>query len=152
MTIEKAKDGIEGVLGSFTLKTIDVGTDLDNDPVRSCVIVPLAGGSHKPRRPHSGTAAGDALNELEQLVINHTGERSRGHARAPDGVRIVSKSAWRDACHRKQLSDGTTKNERHAFNRAIRALYSESLVATHGEDGPWLISPAGRDSKQAKLK
>jgi hypothetical protein len=46
--VTKSKDGMDGQAHPFKLQTIEVGTDEDDDPVTSCVVIPAGDGiSHR---------------------------------------------------------------------------------------------------------
>jgi KaiC/GvpD/RAD55 family RecA-like ATPase len=138
--VEKSKDGPEGPLFAFTLKTVVLGTDVDGDDVTSCVIEPIATTISKtPWRPSEGSGAAKALTELEHLVIDGRFESIVHHQRVPEQAKAVLKTAWRDACHAKGLSDTSTPEaERKAFNRAVQTLEKCGLVACYGEHA-WLV-------------
>lgn len=90
------------------------------------------------RRPGPATAAGKALAELEELAIDQAGSVPSAHPRAPRGVRVISKSQWKESCARLHLSNGKEKNEQDTFNRAVRTLSEAILIETYGDD-VWLI-------------
>jgi hypothetical protein len=146
--LEKSKDGPEGPLFSFTLKTIVLGSDADGDEVTTCIVDQAEGANRSlRRRPHPGTGAAKALNELEHLLIETKPDPMKGHHRIPDGVLTVSKSAWRDACRQKGLSDtGEPDAERKAFQRALLALEKAGQTASYNEYA-WII---GGTSDQRK--
>jgi hypothetical protein len=136
--VEKCKDGEEGELGSFTLERVSFASDVDPS-FSSCVISASIGYVRRKRRPGAATAAGKALEELEELAIEQSGTVPPVHPRAPTGVRVISKTLWKERCARQHLSNGKEKNELDTFNRAVRSLSEAHLIGTHG-DGVWLIN------------
>jgi hypothetical protein len=137
--LEKAKDGEEGQLGSFTLERVVLGHDDDGDEIASCVVRPCDGesmGRQKLIKP--GSVPGKALNELHQLALADQGAFAKGHERAPDGVRLIPLETWRETCRRKRLSTGEPATENRAFLRAVKTLTD---LARIGEfDGfVWLL-------------
>jgi hypothetical protein len=122
--VRKAKDGPEGPIGAFTLEAVVVGVDAAGADVASCNIRPCEGvGRGGPRRLKPGSAADKAVKELHELVNAERGEIAKGHARAPDGARLIPLALWRDACRRKRLSTGESADvENRAFLRAVSML------------------------------
>ena len=132
--LEKAKDGEEGELGSFTLERVVLGKDEDGDDITSCVVrLEDQTPEPAPKRPRPGTAAGRALNELEHLLIDGRSNVSRGHHRVPDGAQIVKRAAWQEECAAKQLSTGEEDSERRVFQRAVERLEAMGCIGTYGE-------------------
>lgn len=123
--VRKAKDGIEGPIGAFTLEVVVVGTDdATGADITSCNIRACEGeGKGRPRRLKPGSAADKAAKELHELVSAERGEIAKGHERAPDGVRLIPLELWRENCRRKRLSTGETSDvENRAFLRAVSVL------------------------------
>lgn len=141
VTIEKAKDGPEVPLFSFTLKTVVLGVDEDGDEVTSCVVENVETlAQKKANAPAAGTAAAKALTELEHLLIDGRFEVFLGHGRIPVGVRGVKKADWRNVCRKKGLSDtGEADAEKKAFSRAVLNLEKFGLIGTYG-DHVWIIN------------
>lgn len=137
--IEKSKDGPEGPLFDFTLKTLSLGIDGDGDEITSCVIEPCSSTCTKQRlRPAEGSPAAKALTELEHLVIDGK-STVIAHERVPATAQTVSRSAWRDACRAKGLTDeGGKEAERKAFTRAVQTLEKRSITASYGEH-VWIV-------------
>jgi hypothetical protein len=133
VTVEKCKDGEEGELGSFTLEQVLLATEGDPS-LSSCVISASTSDGHvrRKRPPGTATAAGKALAELEELAIEQAGKVPSLHPRAPTGVRVISKTLWKERCARQHLSNGKEKNEQNTFNRAVRYLSEANLIGTHG--------------------
>ena len=70
MIVRKHRDGETGPVASFRLEKVDVAHDASDSPITSCVVVPAQNGAPAAlRRPHHGTAAGKALNELDHLIL-----------------------------------------------------------------------------------
>jgi hypothetical protein len=136
----KSRDGKEGPIGAFTLETVDLGSDMDGEPLTSCTLKAVAAVSsaREPQRPPSTTAAGKALVELEHLLIEEQATPSHGHPRIPDGTMLVKRSAWQAACIAKRLSNGKPDNEERVFRRADSHLSGRGLIGTFG-DVVWLI-------------
>lgn len=144
--LEKSKDGMDGPLQTFTLKTVPLGVDDEGDEITSCVIDSGDGASGRSRRmrPASASQAGKALSELEHLIIGGRFETISVHDRIPYGAKVVNKDEWRQACLAKRLSDtGTASAEEKAFNRAVRTLESASWISSRA-DKVWIITDIAR--------
>lgn len=140
--IEKSKDGMDGPLQTFTLKTVPLGFDDDGDEITSCVIDSGDGTPSKSKRmrPASASQAGKALSELEHLIIGGRFETTTAHDRIPYGAKVVNKDDWRKACFAKRLSDtGSAGAEEKAFNRAVRTLESGSWISSRS-DKVWIMT------------
>ena len=145
--VRKAKDGPEGPIGAFTLETVVVGTDAIGADVVSCNIRPCESkGRGGPRRLKPGSAADKAAKELHELVNAERGEIAKGHARAPDGVRLIPLDLWRENCRRKRLSTGETRDvENRAFLRAVSALTDAGHIGEF--DGTiWMLAGQRRST------
>jgi hypothetical protein len=135
VTLEKVKDGVEGALGTFTLKRVDLGTDDDGDTITSCVVEHgehVSGSYAKARKmPKPDSPADLCLQEINELINAGRGERI-SHARIPDGVLCVDLEQWRSACYLKNICKSDTQGaRRQAFFRAFGSLRELGLVASH---------------------
>lgn len=140
--LEKSKDGVDGPLQTFTLKTVPLGVDDEGDEITSCIIDSGDGAAVRSKRirPASASQAGKALSELEHLIIAGRYETIAVHDRIPYGAKVVSKDEWRQACLAKRLSDtGSASAEEKAFNRAVRALETASWISSRA-DNVWIIT------------
>ncbi len=140
VTLEKSKDGVEGLIESFTLSRVSLGVDDDGDEITSCSILPTDAVEAAPSsRPTLPPAAQSALAELHELLIAERGDKAKGHARIPDGVTVIKLSDWRAACRDRSLStSGEAEAEKKAFGRAVDALEKASFIARFG-DFVWLL-------------
>lgn len=67
----KVKDGEDGKQVPFKLHVIDLGTDIDGDPITSCAVGPDSGAIFKPKEP-AGTNQKSALKAIKGLLANST--------------------------------------------------------------------------------
>lgn len=132
LIVRKHRDGEEGPVASFTLERVELGRDPLGASITSCVVIPT--GDPTPatrRRPHDGTANGKALSELEHIIIAGNFQKSRGHARIPDGAKLVNVDDWRAACRTRRLGEGSEESESKAFRRAKQALSSDGFIGEY---------------------
>jgi hypothetical protein len=150
--LEKAKDGVEGPIGSFTLEVVSVGTDEETgDDITSCNIRPCeAEAKGGPKRLAVGSQADKAIKELHELVLAEAGEIAKGGGRAPPGVRLIPLDLWRESCRRKRLSSGDKPDaENRAFLRAVDTLTDANHIGEY--DGVvWLLAGQGRSTGRPK--
>jgi hypothetical protein len=121
--VEKNKDGQDGDEFPFELRWLDLGIDDEGDPISTCVveIADDADRRAKRKRPRDHTAAGKALQQLEELIIEKECERVIGYRGIPDHADVVNLEVWRQRCRRKGLSPGSTpENEDENENRTFR--------------------------------
>jgi hypothetical protein len=148
--LEKVKDGVEGPLGTFTLKRVELGTDGDGDPITSCIVeygnAGIAANLRKMPKPNS--PADLCLEEINQLIIAGHGQRV-DHERVPIGAMCVDLEQWRAACYLKNIckKPDSADARRQAFFRAFQLLREMGLIASHAEF-VWQIGVTGRESAQ----
>ena len=133
VTLEKVKDGVEGPIGTFTLKRVELGTDGDGDPITSCVVeygdTGVAAKLRKMPKPNS--PADLCLEEINQLIIAGHGQHV-DHERVPPGAVCVDLEQWRAACYLKNICKSDSQDaRRQAFFRAFGLLREMNLVASH---------------------
>lgn len=93
--VDKNKDGEDGARFRFTLRSVQIGSDEDGDPITSCVVANVEGeGSDQPAPERPGVSNNEAnivrAIERAELFSTHEHPSSRG---IPAGARIV---LWRD--------------------------------------------------------
>ena len=150
INVRKAKDGVEGPAGAFTLQSVELGIGADGEPITSCVVKPSSNVSaRKRRRPKVGTVSETALTELEHLAIDGKGKPSKGHARIPDGVELINVDVWRAACRKKRLSEGDEQSERRAFRRTKTDLSALGWIGSF-DGSVWLIPDKSLGGQNAR--
>jgi hypothetical protein len=112
--VEWMKDGPEGFEAHSRLEVVEVGTDEDDEPITSCVIVPSDAGD-KPL-PRLSAGQGLALQQLENALIDIG--KPRSGMEFPAGIPIVSLTEWRDRCRSAGLLEGD--NEKTIQKRWLR--------------------------------
>jgi hypothetical protein len=147
IAVEKNKDGPDGAKIGFKLRPVDLGLDDEGDPINTCVVeiedAGSAGSKPKKRRPKANTAAGKALEQLEELIIDGRYETVVVEAGIPDRAQVVKLEVWRNACHRKGLSPGSEtekrdENEKRAFRRVVRELDASNWIGITN-DKVWIV-------------
>jgi hypothetical protein len=135
--VKNMRDGENGTPTHSSLVPIEVGRDVNGEPIVSCVIMPADGEDFpkKKTRPLSA-AQGRALQLLAKAIeiaglpappetANHIPPRSR----------CVTEDLWRDYCYQGAISAGDQDAKRMAFKRAAEALVAADRV---GKWDPWV--------------
>lgn len=126
----KARDGEDGmVVGAFRLVSVEVGTDPDGAPVRSCAVEPLADAAglfdREPLKP--GSDAARVLDVLKELVA--------AEGEIPERVENCKFSAvpverWRETAMSRLVAEGKTQDAaKRAFSRARTFLGTNDYAA-----------------------
>ena len=131
--LNKAKDGKEGVMHSFRLEVIEVGTDEDGEPVTSCVVVPTEDAVQTVRRalpPKSGNQRiiWDALGEIFRISSTF------GEFGAPPGRPCIRLTEAIEAVRGKLPVEPKRQTER--TQSAITGLVGRGLLE-HQEGWIW---------------
>ncbi len=139
--VSKSKDGADGVVHPFQLKTVDLGVDTYGDPITSCVVVTEKSGVNSKHTVLSrgGKLALEALKtvvkqdgkEPNQIVKNHYGKN--GDFVLPLWPeKVVTEEVWRQACYQAGIAeaDAEQDSKRRAFTRARGHLIDAAVVGT----------------------
>jgi hypothetical protein len=157
ITVEKNKDGPDGDQIGFRLRPMNLGTDDEGDPRSTCVVDVLDTGSAKGmrKRPKPGSAAGKALQQLEELIINKECEQVFGYSGIPDHANVVKLEVWRKRCRRKGLSPGSQAGQREAnesrvFLRVMKSLEASGWIGIT-DDRVWIVRE-GRSARTEQFR
>lgn len=123
--VEKSKDGQDGAVHGFHLKTIAVGTDADGDELTSAVIVPEELPSPHIVRPLPQSCK-DALAAFHEAANKH------GVIGAGGEFVGVPLEAWRVGFYRKSAAENADA-KRKAFNRARGELVERGIIAVDND-------------------
>lgn len=139
VTLELMKDGIEGEMMRGRLGSVEVGLDVNDKPITSCVIehldAPPAGERRNQRKLSPGQQR--ALTLLYDAV-NTAGEVPPSSGHIPSGKACVKEELWRDYCYQGGISGGDTHDaQRKAFKRAAETLVAAGRVGCW-EDWVWI--------------
>jgi KaiC/GvpD/RAD55 family RecA-like ATPase len=136
-TLEASKDDADGNMEGFELEVIETDFDVDDDPIRSCVVVQVdveAGNSNKRLTGDKATAM-EALQDVMcrddvQIINNRSGIRPN--------TRCGSVEAWRKEFYSRAAGKPTQEAKQKAFSRASTSLKDLSLVA-YRDDLVWIL-------------
>jgi len=147
LAIAKARDGIEGPVGPFTLQWVALDTDEDGAPFGTCVVEPVLGGQMTAK------VAGKAKNSRAVRVFREAFTEAllkRGVERAVMGdgpwVRAVPIDDVRAEFRRRYATgeaepDERSEAARKAFSRALDAVAAEFTTEIDPQGGAeWIWS------------
>ncbi len=134
-TLERCKDGPEGVTIVSRLAAVEIGTDDDDDPITSCVVEPAEDGPRAaaaPKGPKLPDRVRLGLSVLVDCALSF-GEPLPAAYGIPGNPRAVRAAAWRDELFRRGVLDRDAKNPREDFARVKRALMARQLAGERDE-------------------
>src|SRR5215207_7081743 len=139
--LEWMKDGPQGEVIVSRLEPIQVGIDDDGDPITSCVLTPIEGGSapkasSRPLAPRTRRA----LEALTESLLDH-GRIPPSFLGLPGSISsAVEAERWREELFRRGVLDDQAKNPRKPFFDIKDQLADRRLIAER--DGwVWLVPP-----------
>jgi hypothetical protein len=139
-TVVKANDSEEGEGVAFTLDSVTIGEDAEENATTAPVVVPAEGGPRRqaPKSERTPKAAQIAMRALAEALDEQGKPVASNHI--PSGVKTVPVAIWRQQAYRRGIS--TSDEERakqQAFKRASEYLIGAGRVAAW--DGQiWLAS------------
>jgi hypothetical protein len=131
VTVEWMKDGPEGDTITSRLESVEVGTDIDGDPITSCVVV--------AQEPSPLVATGRKLSDRHKLALDALAEAVLAHGTPADpamqlgSVRVAPIAAWRDEMFSRGILDRGAPNPRTDFRRIKEGLHARGLIGVTGE-------------------
>ena len=138
VTLEWMKDGPEGDSLASKLEVVEVGTDIDGDPITSCVVVPVDGSAIR-------NAPARKLSDRQKLALDTLTNCAIDYGKPPPptfglrtGLLAVSLDAWRDELYAKGVLDHEAKSPREDFRRVKNSLQARNLIGVRNE----LVWPA----------
>jgi hypothetical protein len=125
-TVELMKDGPEGDVIGFKLKTVEVGLDADDEPITSCVVVEADATATRSasRLNNRQRRALDVLNDLAVDV----GKPAPDEKHYPPGATVAPVEAWRENLFKAGVLDHDAKNPRADFKRLRESLQTRGVV------------------------
>ena len=133
VTVELAKDFAEGTEVASRLDRVELGTDADDDPITSLVVLPVEG-------PIQRRAVTRKLSDRQRLALGALDEcAASGGTPAPASLElpartvVVQLNSWREELYRKGVLDREAKSPREEFKRVRQQLQARSLIGVNGE-------------------
>jgi AAA domain len=129
-----SNDGEEGVITSFGLESVPLGTDADGKVTTAPVVVPSDVVTFDGSNLKGQSAK--ALESLERSIEEHGECPPDGSPGFPDGVMPVNREQWRERFYadtRARDANVTDDTLRKRFNRAIMDLTTAKQLETVGE-------------------
>jgi hypothetical protein len=136
--VEHAKDGEAGATVVSRLERVELGEDVEGDPISSCVIVPVEGAAGKKRKkPKLGAKAAAALKALNDCIA-HMGKPAPASNHIPRGVKGVTLAEWRLFLFKHNLinRDGSYREE---FRRLHVTLKNAEAIGIW-DDFVWAVT------------
>jgi AAA domain/Bifunctional DNA primase/polymerase, N-terminal len=124
-TIEHMKDGPSGAVLANKLESISLGTDIDGDPITSCIITPTSTEAVPPKLPKGADLALEVLRKLLASSIDSI--RAPEAANLPADIRLVRQATWREYFYKATPQDNQTAKQK-AFVRAHETLLKNKLI------------------------
>jgi len=123
-TVEHMKDGPSGTVIASKLEVVELGTDMDGDPLTSCVVVPT-----------EVDAAGKKLTKVQRFafgllkkLITTEGVSPPAEANLPVGFKVCQSDTWRKRFYEEYPADVTPSAKRKALLRATLDLEEMKLI------------------------
>jgi hypothetical protein len=139
-TVVKANDSEEGQRIAFNLESILIGTDAEGNQTTAPVVVPTEATAARTQRsdrslPQSAQIALRALAE----ALDEQGERAPASNHIPNGVKVITREAWRQHAYRIGISGSEEERaKQQAFKRAAEYLFGAGRVGVWG-NSVWLV-------------
>jgi hypothetical protein len=122
-TIEHMKDGPAGAVIASKLESVNLGTDIDGDPITSCIIVPSELGAAGAKLTKVQRFAFDLLKK----VINSEGVTPPKEANLPADFKIARSETWRERFYETYPAD-KQDTKKKALLRATLDLEQDKLI------------------------
>jgi hypothetical protein len=136
-----SNDGEEGVITSFILESVTVGTDDDGNVTTAPVVVQA--GTTVEDGSNLKNHTSKALQALEQAIEEHGQRVPDKSSGFPDGTVAIPPDTWRDRyyadCRAREpnVADDTLSKR---YRRAVRELIEKEQVGRTGEWN-WIVQP-----------
>ncbi len=133
-TVERMKDGEEGMRIVSELEVVDLGDDTDGEVIRSCVVKAVKDhGPHAPNKEvlQKGTAI--ALKALKAVALPLKDVATDTGSLPAEATHAVLETDWREKFYEMAVSSSAKARARQqAFLRAKNTLQSKSLIEING--------------------
>jgi hypothetical protein len=144
VTVQRMKDGPEGDSVVSRLETVEVGNDIDGDPITSCVVVPVDSALLKPTAKRLSPTQVLARRSLAELLCDDVATHTIS---LPSGtVRAVRLEDWRARCERDGFgADAIPDSRRRMFQRVREKLQVSCVIGVR--DGLVWLERVGETQK-----
>jgi hypothetical protein len=139
--VTKQRDISDEGSGAFSLRVVEIGRDLEDDPVTSCVVIPSLEQPSKRGAARKLSAPERRALDLLQDAISRSGEVPPASSYIPSGQLCVTEASWRESCYRGGIATtDTAAAKQKAYKRAAERLLEYGRIGKW-EPWVWLISP-----------
>ncbi|TIL49094.1 AAA family ATPase [Mesorhizobium sp.] len=126
VTVEYMKDGPAEATLLSRLEVVELGRDVDGDPITACIVEPLDAEAEQAakRKPAAKLSKGNqtALRALGEAILA-VGTEAPVSNTIPATVKVVTRTQWRDYALRRGLAgEAKERGRRAAFQRAVEDL------------------------------
>lgn len=136
--VELSKDGETGLHLLSRLVQVEIGVDLDGDPITSCIVEAVEGGPVRARKTCIPPRAAQTALRALRNAIEEAGEQAPPSNTIPVNARVVTVETWRRYAYQCGISDSDdAEARRKAFSRAHKTLVDGNHVCAWG-DYRWL--------------
>jgi hypothetical protein len=130
--VEHMKDGEAGSEICSTLRRVELGPDLEGEPLTSCVVEPSDAIARRPTKAKKlGDAAKQALEMLYEAMVRHSISAPPSD-HIPPGFMGVTKSVWKSYCEKAGIINAKG-NPREQLRRIIVTLKGAGLIGVWDE-------------------
>jgi hypothetical protein len=130
LSVERMKDGPEGIEIVSRLDVVDVAIDIDGDAITSCVVVPAEGNANRQ-------APARKLSDRQRLALDALadcpGKPLPSCFGLPSDLIGVELGQWREEMYRRGVLDRDAKNPREDFRRVRNSLQARKLIGIRDE-------------------
>lgn len=135
--VVKQKDGADGLELGFTLEVVEVGTDDEDEPITTCIVMPAD--SIAKQRPKLSPAEKRAVDVLLNTIVDHPVAKenyrdSLGNSVTLPNVTLTKIDLFREALKSAGVTDrDNPQNERQQWRRITTNLANKGVLVISGE-------------------
>jgi RecA/RadA recombinase len=133
MRLRKSRDGSDTADIAFTLKVIEIGRDVEGQPITSCVIIAGDGVIEPRRKARDKSQWQQAIDYLGNALVDFPAEVPH-NGKFPTNVGITTTNRFREALERASIIDGETAGTRRVQWKRIKdKMLAKGLLVIEGE-------------------
>jgi hypothetical protein len=137
--VEHCKDGEAGAVIRSRLEPVEIGKDVRDDPITTCLIVPADDEAATAKTKNVTGKTKVALDLLRELIAD-TGEVVTSN-HIPPNTMSVDVELWRKYFYNGSITPDTkSDSQRKAFDRASDKLQDLGIIGVWGTR-VWLVQP-----------